>query len=74
MDGPWKWRVSFHDLLHPKDLAGQSPEDISTTINAAFERLILQAPEQYFWLHDRYRGATPADIAAESNATGADGM
>lgn len=73
IDGPWKWRVSFHDVLHPKDLAGQSPEEISTTINAALERLILKAPAQYFWLHDRYRGADPADIAAEAGSSGDDG-
>ncbi|MDZ4773122.1 MAG: lysophospholipid acyltransferase family protein [Planctomycetota bacterium] len=72
MEGPWRWRVSFHDVLHPRDLAGQSPEDISTTINRVFERLILKAPAQYFWLHDRYRGADAADIAAEANAGGDD--
>jgi KDO2-lipid IV(A) lauroyltransferase len=70
MDGPWRWRVSFQDVLHPRDLAGKSPEEISTAINAVFERLIRAAPEQYFWLHDRYRGAEASDIAASATETG----
>lgn len=69
VDGPWRWRAHFRDVLYPRDLAGQSPEDISTTINTILERLIRAAPEQYFWLHDRYRGAEPADVAAEASET-----
>jgi lauroyl/myristoyl acyltransferase len=70
MDGPWRWRVHFRDVLSPRDLAGKSPEEISTSINVVLERLIRSAPDQYFWLHDRYRGAQPADIAASANETG----
>ncbi|MBL8859699.1 MAG: lysophospholipid acyltransferase family protein [Planctomycetes bacterium] len=69
MDGPWRWRVSFHDVLEPRDLGGLAPEEISTRINGVLERLIRAVPEQYFWLHDRYRGAEPADIAAEASET-----
>jgi KDO2-lipid IV(A) lauroyltransferase len=70
MEGPWRWRVHFRDVLYPKDLAGKSPEEISTTINQVLERLIRAAPEQYFWLHDRYRGADPEDVAASARETG----
>jgi lauroyl/myristoyl acyltransferase len=70
MEGPWRWRVHFHDVLHPRDLAGKSPEEIATTINTVLERLIRAAPEQYFWLHDRYREAEPEDLAAGANEAG----
>jgi len=51
-----------------------SPEEIATRINACFERLILARPDQYFWLHDRYRGADEVTRARESAAetSGAD--
>ncbi|MFM7280995.1 MAG: hypothetical protein ACKO32_04355, partial [Planctomycetia bacterium] len=41
----------------PEELTGASPEAVAARINAELERLILACPDQYFWLHDRYRGA-----------------
>lgn len=57
IDGPWRWKVSFPEVLEPRDLAGRSPEEIAGVVNGALERLIRACPDQYFWLHDRYRGA-----------------
>lgn len=54
---PWRWRFDFPTVLWPKDFDGQSVEAITARVNRELERLILAAPEQYFWLHDRYRGA-----------------
>ena len=54
---PWRWRIHLPVVLWPADLAGMSVEEVTTRINREFEKLILMAPEQYFWLHDRYRGA-----------------
>lgn len=56
-DVPWRWRVHLPVVLWPADLEGKSVEEVTGRINREFEKLILQAPEQYFWLHDRYRGA-----------------
>lgn len=67
VDGPWRWRLAFHEMLEPRDLAGRSPEEIATWVNGALERLIRAVPDQYLWLHDRYRGATPQDIDASSS-------
>lgn len=54
---PWRWRLVAPAVLWPDDLAGKSVEEITAEVNRGLERLILAAPEQYFWLHDRYRGA-----------------
>jgi KDO2-lipid IV(A) lauroyltransferase len=47
-----------------------------TTLNGLLERLIRRAPEQYLWIHDRYRGgSTPArssEVAAEGDDDTAD--
>jgi lauroyl/myristoyl acyltransferase len=50
-------------VLWPADLAGLDPEAVAALLNVEFEKLIRRAPEQYFWLHDRYRG-----ISAQSEA------
>jgi KDO2-lipid IV(A) lauroyltransferase len=54
---PWRWRLEVPTVLWPKDLEGQTVEAITARVNGELEKLILAAPEQYFWLHDRYRGA-----------------
>lgn len=56
-DEPYHFRVTAHTVLEPEEYSGQSVEEIITRINGELEKLILAAPEQYFWLHDRYRGA-----------------
>jgi KDO2-lipid IV(A) lauroyltransferase len=56
-DKPYHFRVSAHTVLHPEDYAGHSVEQIIERINRELEERILEAPEQYFWLHERYRGA-----------------
>jgi KDO2-lipid IV(A) lauroyltransferase len=52
---PWRWRLVAPAVLWPADLAGRSVEEITAVVNRELEKLILAAPEQYFWLHDRYR-------------------
>lgn len=54
---PYRYRLVLPEVLRPEDVAGLSPADIAARVNAALEPLILACPEQYFWLHDRYRGA-----------------
>jgi lauroyl/myristoyl acyltransferase len=53
-DVPWRWR-HLPVVLWPADLE-EERRGGDRSINREFEKLILQAPEQY-WLHDRYRGA-----------------
>jgi lauroyl/myristoyl acyltransferase len=62
-DTPWRWRLSVPRVLFPDELQGLGAEGVVGRINAELERMILAAPEQYFWLHDRYRKAPPAPAA-----------
>ena len=41
-------------------------QTVMTQVNRALERLVLAWPEQYLWIHDRYRTRPPADTAAPS--------
>lgn len=55
---PLKYRIDFYDVVWPEEIQRADLVSITTRINRAFERMILDHPDQYLWLHDRYK-ATP---------------
>jgi Kdo2-lipid IVA lauroyltransferase/acyltransferase len=57
---PYRYRAVVPRVLWPEELSRLSPERIVAEINREMERMILVAPDQYLWLHDRYRKA-PAE-------------
>ncbi len=68
---PRRYRLELGPVLEPSELAGQGPEAIAARLHAEFERRIRAHPEQYFWLHDRFRdtptqfdGPAPAPAGA----------
>jgi len=65
---PLHFRAKFFECLDPAEFARQGPEQIAGRINAVFERMVREAPDQYFWLHDRYKDTPrePEDAAASS--------
>jgi KDO2-lipid IV(A) lauroyltransferase len=56
-----RFAVRVPRVFWPEELARRSPEEVLAAINAEFERMILAQPDQYLWLHDRYRKAPPAE-------------
>jgi KDO2-lipid IV(A) lauroyltransferase len=52
---PFFYEVDISRVVEADEILRQSPEEIATRINMEMERLIRRHPEQYFWLHDRYR-------------------
>lgn len=52
---PLHYRAVIDAVIWPSDLAGLDAAAIAAAINRGMERLILRAPEQYLWFHDRYR-------------------
>lgn len=54
---PFRYRAVFEAPLSVEELSAMNPEEIAGALNREMERLIRRAPEQYFWLHDRYRHA-----------------
>ncbi len=53
--GPRPYRLEFSKVILPEELAGLDPVEIMTRVNQENERLIRACPEQYFWLHDRFK-------------------
>jgi len=68
-DRPFRYRAVVSKVLWPTELARMSPDEIVVEINREMERMILAAPEQYFWLHDRYRNAPPAQAGVPAAAS-----
>ncbi len=64
LERPWHYRVHMLRVFDPKEFAHSSAEEVATALNRAMEEMILSAPGQYFWLHDRYRKAPPTDEPA----------
>ena len=60
---PLTFRVEFGEVLQPDEWARAEVEAIVLRINQGFERLIRARPEQYLWIHDRYRD-TPRELAS----------
>jgi KDO2-lipid IV(A) lauroyltransferase len=69
---PFQYRVVLSRCLRAAELERLSLEEIVAVVNREQERLILRSPEQYFWLHDRYRDAPLESLptAAESAPPG----
>jgi lauroyl/myristoyl acyltransferase len=61
VDDPWRFALRFTRLIRPEELQGLPPEAIAALVNTELEALVLHRPDQYFWLHDRYRGAPSRD-------------
>jgi len=53
---PLHWVLEYHETLWPEQWGRRSVEEIVLAINQALERCIRRFPEQYVWIHDRYRG------------------
>lgn len=53
--GVGQYEVHILDPITAQE--GETPEELMTRVNAAIEQMIRIAPEQYLWMHDRWREA-----------------
>ncbi len=58
---PLRYRVYFEDLIFPEDYAKQpnAAQAMTERFTRALERLVRRHPEQYFWLHRRWKSQPP---------------
>jgi KDO2-lipid IV(A) lauroyltransferase len=59
---PMKFALEIEDLIDPRDYAGRpgSVREITVRFTQAIERMVRRHPEQYFWLHRRWKHQPPA--------------
>ena len=61
LPGRLRYRLETLEVLWPDEVAAMEPWEISARINRALEGAVRRYPEQYFWLHDRFRD-TPESV------------
>jgi KDO2-lipid IV(A) lauroyltransferase len=62
--GPaFRFTMEFAPVIRPteRELAGRDLAGLTRRITAAMEEIILRHPEQYLWLHDRYKTRPPGE-------------
>jgi Kdo2-lipid IVA lauroyltransferase/acyltransferase len=61
---PMKYRLYFEDLILPEDHAANSdaPRVMTERYTSALERLVRRHPEQYFWLHRRWKSLPQSKV------------
>ena len=52
---PFRYRMRFTRIVPAEEVRSMSIEELAALSNEEAERAILGCPEQYFWLHDRFR-------------------
>ena len=57
LEQPLKFMAMVEDVIYPEDYVGRPDaiKAITQRYTAALERLVRQYPEQYFWLHRRWK-------------------
>lgn len=64
---PLTYVLEMSEVLTPEEWARRGVEEIVERINQGLERIIRAHPEQYVWIHDRYRD-TPRVLPPSAGA------
>ena len=60
-EGPARWRMVFTDRF---DSPGDSVESLTARLNRIIEQQIRRAPEDWFWVHNRWKTPQPNFLLA----------
>jgi Kdo2-lipid IVA lauroyltransferase/acyltransferase len=61
--GPGQYRIYFLEPMVAEE--SETAEEFMTRINGAIEQMIRLAPEQYLWMHDRWKNARRKGLIPE---------
>jgi KDO2-lipid IV(A) lauroyltransferase len=67
---PLHYQAVMEDVILPEDYADRpdAVRAMTERFTTSFERLVRQAPEQYFWLHRRWKHEPPKKKAKRAAA------
>ncbi len=57
-EGGGRWRICAEKPLIPRE--GESTDSVTARLNLAMEKLIRRSPEDWFWVHNRWKTPKPA--------------
>ncbi len=68
MPGAMRYRIVIEDQILPEEYDGRpgAVREMTQRFTAALERVVCQAPEQYFWLHRRWKHQPQAKKARQA--------
>ncbi|HVW02998.1 MAG TPA: lysophospholipid acyltransferase family protein [Planctomycetaceae bacterium] len=59
-----RYELGCEDIIDPREISADDPiREITQRYTSALERVVRRSPEQYFWLHKRWK-SQPGDRAA----------
>ncbi|MFT5469176.1 MAG: heptosyltransferase-2 [Verrucomicrobiales bacterium] len=60
-EGPAKWKIVYGEPIRTYDHEGKevSSSKITAQINVEMEKIIRRAPEEWFWVHNRWKTPRP---------------
>lgn len=61
-DGPDRWRVVYRPAHDPREFAGDNQSvaaEITSKLNLELETVVRESPEDWFWVHDRWKTPNP---------------
>lgn len=60
-DGLARWRVVYGEAIRTRDEGGREigSAKLTATLNQAAERLVRRVPEEWFWIHERWKTPRP---------------
>lgn len=64
MHAPLRYEITAEDFTDPNatDFRHGAVPQLTEWFTRALERIILRAPEQYWWVHNRWKGAPPKRV------------
>ncbi len=64
LDGPLRFEIGLEGIADPRDaeFASATIEDLTQWYTDRLEAIINRAPEQYWWVHRRWKGQPPEKI------------
>jgi KDO2-lipid IV(A) lauroyltransferase len=65
---PMRYRIATEAVILPEEYAGRTDavKAITQRFTAALERIVRRAPEQYFWVHRRWKHQPPVRKAKKA--------
>lgn len=64
-----KFRMSTEAVIDPREITSKDPiREITQRYTTALENAVRRAPEQYFWVHRRWKSEPKKRVARESRA------
>lgn len=59
--GPGRWRFTAHPPMEP---AGRDPAVVTADLNLRWEQIVRAGPEEWFWVHNRWKLPYPKFLLA----------